>query len=109
GQPARARDLVARASRTTFGRQRGIDPNRRWTLGTIAMADGQPWQGEIELHGAAENHVCPICALPDLARAYEVAGKPDSAIATYERYVHAPWQRRFETDALELGFALKRL
>jgi tetratricopeptide (TPR) repeat protein len=109
GQPARARDLVAQASRTRVTRQRGIDANRRWTLGTIAMAEGQPWQGEIEIHGAAEDHVCPICALPDLARAYEVAGKPDSAIATYERYLHSPWQRRFEIDDIELGSAMKKL
>jgi tetratricopeptide (TPR) repeat protein len=52
---------------------------------------------------------CPICALPDLARAYEVAGKPDSAIATYERYLDTPWQSRFEPDDIELGSAMKRL
>jgi hypothetical protein len=38
-----------------------------------------------------------------------VAGKPDSAIATYERYLSTPWQRRFEIDAIELGFAMNRL
>jgi eukaryotic-like serine/threonine-protein kinase len=47
--------------------------------------------------------------LPDLARAYEVAGKPDSAIATYERYLSTPWQRRYDTDAIELGLAMERL
>jgi tetratricopeptide (TPR) repeat protein len=109
GQPARANELVAQASRSRLNRQRGVDANRRWTLGAIAMADGQAWQGEIEIHGAAEAQVCPICALPDLARAYEVAGKPDSAIATYERYLDTSWQSRFETDAIELGSAMKRL
>jgi hypothetical protein len=73
------------------------------------MAEEQPWQGEIEIRVAADGSVCPICVLPDLARAYEVAGKPDSAIATYERYINSPWQRRFETDATELGFAMKQL
>jgi len=109
GQPTRARDLITQAGRTRIGRQRGADANRRWTAGAIAMAEGRAWEGEIEIHGAAEAHPCPICALPDLARAYEVAGKPDSAIAMYERYVNAPWQRRYETDGLELGFAMKRL
>jgi tetratricopeptide (TPR) repeat protein len=109
GQPARANDLLAQASRTRLARRRGIDANRRWTLGAIAMAGGQPWQGEIEIHAAAEALVCPICALPDLARAYEVAGKPDSAIATYERYLDTPWQSRFETDDIELGSSMKRL
>ena len=109
GQSSRASDLVAQASRTRLARQRGIDANRRWTLGAIAMAGGQPWQGEIEIHAASEALTCPICALPDLARAYEVAGKPDSAIATYERYLATPWQSRFETDDIELGAAMKRL
>ena len=109
GRPARARELVAQATRTKLGRQRGTDANRQWTLGAIAIAEGRAWEGEIEIHRAAESHACPICALPDLARAYEVAGKPDSAIATYERYVSSPWQSRFETDEIELGFAMKRL
>jgi tetratricopeptide (TPR) repeat protein len=109
GQPARAHELLAEASRTRFGRSRGADANRHWTLGAIAMAEGHAWEGEIELHSAATTHPCPVCALPQLARAYEVAGKPDSAIATYERYLHTPWQRRFETDAIELGFAMERL
>jgi len=109
GEPERALQLITEATQTRADRQRGTDDNRRWTAGAIAMAERRPWEGEIEIHGAAEAIPCPICALPDLARAYEVAGKPDSAIATYERYVHTPWQRRYETDAIELGFALKRL
>ena len=109
GQPARAHELLAEASRTRLGRARGADADRHWTLGAIAMAEGRAWEGEIELHSAATTHPCPVCALPQLARAYEVAGKPDSAIATYERYLHTPWQRRFETDATELGFAMERL
>jgi tetratricopeptide (TPR) repeat protein len=109
GRPGRARELIAQAARTRLGRQRGVDANRRWTLGAIAMAEEQPWQGEIEIRVAADGHPCPICALPDLARAYEVAGKADSAIATYERYINSPWQRRYETDGTELGFAMKQL
>ena len=109
GQPVRARELITQAERARIGRQRVDDANRRWTSGAIAMAERRAWEGEIEIHGAAEALACPICALPDLARAYEVAGKPDSAIAMYERYVNAPWQRRYETDGIELGFAMKRL
>jgi eukaryotic-like serine/threonine-protein kinase len=107
GQPARARDLMAQAALARD--HRGSNANLRWTAGAVAMAERRAWEGEIEIRGAAETHPCPICALPDLARAYEVSGKPDSAIATYERYLRAPWQRRFETDAVELGFAMKRL
>jgi hypothetical protein len=50
-----------------------------------------------------------MCALPDLARAYEAVGKPDSTIAVYERYLREPWGRRFETDATELGWSMHRL
>jgi tetratricopeptide (TPR) repeat protein/tRNA A-37 threonylcarbamoyl transferase component Bud32 len=109
GRPGRALELIAQSARTRIGRQRVADANRRWTLGAIATAEGRAWEGEIEINGAAETHPCPICALPDLARAYEVAGKPDSAIATYERYLRTPWQRRYETDATELGYAMERL
>lgn len=109
GQPARALELIAEAGRTQLGRRRPTDADRRWTMGAIATAEGRAWEGEIEIYGAAETHHCPICVLPDLARAYEVAGKPDSAIATYERYLRTPWQARFDTDAIELGFAMERL
>ena len=109
GQPTRALELIAASARTRPGRARASDANRRWTLGVIATAEGRAWEGEIELNTAAQTHPCPICVLPDLARAYEVAGKPDQAIATYERYLNTPWQRRHDTDAVELGFAIERL
>ena len=107
GQPARAAEVMAQAARA--GARPGTDANRRWTAGAIAMAERRAWEGEIEIQAAANTHPCPICALPDLARAYEVAGKPDSASAIYELYLRAPWQRRFETDGVELGLAMKRL
>ena len=50
-----------------------------------------------------------FCLLPDLARAYEAAGKPGAAVTVYERYLATPWFWRYETDAVELGWAMKRL
>ena len=47
--------------------------------------------------------------LPALARAQEAAGDPRAAIASYERYLSTPWFRRFEPDAVDLGWAMKRL
>jgi hypothetical protein len=47
--------------------------------------------------------------LPDLARAYEGSGNQDSAMVAYERYLSTPWLWRYETDAVELGWAMKRL
>ena len=75
----------------------------------IALAERRTADAEALLRVAAEQHLCTICALPDLARAYEAQGKPRAATAVYERYVTTPWFWRYETDALELGPALERL
>ena len=41
-----------------------------------------------------------ICGLPELGLAYERLGQPDSALATYRRYVSLHSQRRLDmTDA----------
>jgi hypothetical protein len=75
----------------------------------IALVERRADDAESELRQAAETHFCPICALPDLARAYEAAGKPQAAAATYDRYVTTPWLWRYENDGAELGWSLKRL
>ena len=82
---------------------------RAWTRGVIALAEGRVADVESELRRAADALVCTICALPDLARAYEAANKPGAAVTVYERYVATPWFWRYETDAVELGWAMKRL
>lgn len=82
---------------------------RLWTAGVIALADGHAADAEVALRETADEHVCAICALPDLARAYEARGNAAMAISAYERYITTPWYWRYEVDASELGFALKRL
>jgi tetratricopeptide (TPR) repeat protein len=51
----------------------------------------------------------PTAAHPELARVWERAGRPDSAIAVYERYLTAPSLERGAVDAFELGAAHERL
>jgi tetratricopeptide (TPR) repeat protein len=109
GHTARARELIRQAEQSGVGRQQRLPPNRRWSLGSIALADGRLRDALLEFNQAAETLDCPICVLPDLARGYETAGKPDSAIAVYRRYLRTPWEWRFETDAIELGWTMKRL
>ncbi len=109
GNTARARDLILHADQTKLGRQREVSADRRWTLGVISLAEGHTPEATAQLRVATEEHECPMCALPDLARAYEAVGKPDSTIAVYERYLREPWGRRFETDATELGWSMHRL
>ena len=58
--------------------------------------------------GCTTNVACPLYPL---GRAYEAAGMSDSAIAVYERFVHAPhtalyWDVYYRTDVLERLAAL---
>ena len=48
-------------------------------------------------------------ALPDLARAYDLTGDADSAIAIYERYLATPYLARGDDDAYFLPSVVKRL
>ena len=50
-----------------------------------------------------------VCELPLLAQAYDQGGKPDSAIAVYERYLTTKTRGRAFVDAQYLGPSLKRL
>ena len=109
GDIPRARVLAASddSADRALGRNRPAD--RSWTRGVIASAAGRTSEALIELRQAAETEFCAICPLPDLGRTYEAAGEPDSARVTYERYLATPWLFRYEVDAVELGWTLKRL
>jgi DNA-binding SARP family transcriptional activator/tetratricopeptide (TPR) repeat protein len=109
GDVARARALLASAEDNDklLGLNRPAE--RSWTNGVIALANGQASEAEADLRQAAETHTCPVCVLPDLARAYEAVHKPQAALITYEHYANTPWLWRYETDATELGFALQRI
>ncbi len=109
GKPGRARDLIGQADRASPSRRPGLPSNRRWSLGVVALAEGRLPAAIGDLQLASRTLPCPLCVLPDLARAYQAAGQPDSASAVYERYVSLPWEWRFETDAVELGWALRAL
>jgi serine/threonine protein kinase/tetratricopeptide (TPR) repeat protein len=109
GDVPRARVLLASADSAdrALGRNRPAD--RSWTRGVISFAAGRTSEALTELRQAAETDFCAICPLPDLGHVYEAAGERDSARVTYERYVATPWLFRYEVDAVELGWTLKRL
>ena len=109
GDAARARALLASGDSTDRALGRSRPAERSWTRGVIAMGGGRTGEALPELRQAAATDFCAICPLPDLARAYEAAGEEDSARVTYERYLATPWLFRYEVDAVELGWALKRL
>ena len=109
GRVDRARQLAAAADANDRTLERQQLAERGWTHGVIALAEGRAAEAVERLRSAAEQHVCTICVLPDLARAYEADGKARAATTVYERYVATPWFWRYETDALELGPALEKL
>jgi DNA-binding SARP family transcriptional activator/TolB-like protein len=109
GRLDRARQLVDAAEANDHLLDHPQSAERGWTRGVVALAEGRAAAAEASLRVAADRHTCNICALPDLARAYEAQGRTQAAIAAYERYLVTPWFWRYETDALELGPALERL
>ena len=109
GRVDRARQLAAAAEANDRAMGRQLIAERSWTQGVITLAEGHAAEAEPLLRVAAEQHPCTICALPDLARAYEAEGKLSAAAQVYERYATTPWFWRYESDALELGPALEHL
>jgi serine/threonine protein kinase/tetratricopeptide (TPR) repeat protein len=88
---------------------RDLKAERSWTRGVLALAQGRAADAVTELRRAAALHTCAICPLPDLGRALEAAGQPREALGAYERYVSTPWMWRYEPDAVELGWTLRRI
>ncbi|MEP7088130.1 MAG: hypothetical protein ABI884_12570, partial [Gemmatimonadota bacterium] len=98
GRPARARELLAdvRANERVPGATRGglgirDEGTYLRALGATELAEGKPAQAVLTLRQSVKLYFCPTCTLPDLARALELAGYPDSAIAVYQQYVTTPW------------------
>jgi tetratricopeptide (TPR) repeat protein len=110
GDAARARaelaayeQLVPAEDRRT--QQSALDATRA----SIALYGGRPDAALPVLRRLSEEAACVICALPELGRAYEMLGQPDSAIAVYTRYLETPSLARFGSDALWRAAVLFRL
>jgi tetratricopeptide (TPR) repeat protein len=79
------------------------------TWGRIALAERR-WQDAIaSLRAAASGGSLSALIMPDLGRAYDLAGEADSAIALHERYLATPDAIRSTIDATELGRVNRRL
>ncbi|HEX6967026.1 MAG TPA: protein kinase [Gemmatimonadaceae bacterium] len=111
GQPQRARALLAEMQTQVPARLR-MDPytESQWhdVLGRIALAEGKPDQAMVEFR-ASDKGACGDCALPQLARAYDLAGNADSALAIYGRYVNTPGMGHKELDPMFIAGAYKRV
>ncbi|HUQ83554.1 MAG TPA: tetratricopeptide repeat protein, partial [Gemmatimonadaceae bacterium] len=110
GRPDRAKAMLAgfdksRAEAHTLE----DDEARHRMLGHIAIAEKR-FDDAVREYRAADAGSCAACALPNIARAYDLAGNADSAVVVFERYVQAPPSAlRNEIDAIALAGAHKRL
>jgi hypothetical protein len=66
--------------------------------GTIALVERRLAEAIAELR-QVPGPLCPVCGLPELGRAYEAIGRPDSARAAYERHTTLPSLRRMDATA----------
>jgi len=111
GNVAKARDLLA-----AFDRRRADaellqdDFTRHAMLGHIALAE-QRYDEAVREYTAANADRCGTCLNPEIARAHDLAGRTDSAIAVLERYIETPTDPidRAIEDAWSLAGSHKRL
>jgi tetratricopeptide (TPR) repeat protein len=109
GRPDRARTVM-----DEWMTRRSESPTIRDSMfasrmrGAIALAEGKYTEAQAQLR-YTERRGCPVCDLPMLGRAYDLAGASDSAIAVYARYLDTPWLDRIEIDGPFLPSVHKRL
>ena len=111
GKPDRARAyLTAFDERRKQIRHRSDEVSRHAMAGDIALAERR-YEDAAREYRATDISPCAACVLPDLARAYDLAGNADSAIAVFERYASGPSEpvRIKFSDGLNLAGAHKRL
>ncbi len=109
-RPERARMLLAQYEAAVDPQIRNVARGEEdVALGVIALADGRP-QDAIAEFRRADRGPCPICLLPLLGQAYDLAEEPDSVIAIYERYLNTPWLGRLgDSDWYALAGIYERL
>jgi len=99
GNAEKARAMLARyrTEMTDTSLRRDQEADVHAVLGEIALAEGKPRDALPELRrsdvgydGAPVNECAP-CLPFELARAYDAAGKPDSAALFFEQYLATPY------------------
>ena len=111
GQPAKLRSLIASYAAMAAEKQNWASPSEQASLeGWLAMYEKR-YDDAIVLFRRADWGPCTVCALPDLARAYDLSGNADSAIAVFERYLTLPVEtgRLPNIDRFFLASTHKRL
>ena len=115
-RPDRARAIVAQYATEVqdSSLQRANQPDRHNTLAEIALVEPRPLdavsefrQGDQLPNGPASE--CTDCLPVNLGRAFDAANMPDSAIASYERYIATPNIHKFYGNMIFLAGVQKRL
>jgi tetratricopeptide (TPR) repeat protein len=76
--------------------------------GFLALAANR-YNDAVVAFRAADMMVCQICNAPSQARAYDLGGNPDSALAIYNRYLDTKSAERDIADGIYLPGVHKRL
>jgi tetratricopeptide (TPR) repeat protein len=105
GNPAKARAMIARyrSEMTDTSIRRAQEAELHSALGEIALADRKPLDALVEFRRADVGYdglpaqECAPCLPFNLARAFDAAGQPDSAVVMFERYLSTPYW--LKTDA----------
>lgn len=116
GRPDRAREMLALYDRDVkdTAQRRRDERDRQSATAHIDLAEGRARTAVAEFRHAGRLYawpasMCAVCLDPDVGRAFDRAGMPDSAIAVFEHFVNAPSVSRVVTDAWNLHWILKRL
>jgi tetratricopeptide (TPR) repeat protein len=104
----------ARAMQTQFERSRknitllGDEATRRMMNGDVAVSERR-YADAVREYTAADAGPCPVCVLPALGHALDLAGQTDSSIAVLTKFVSTPYLVRSGPDAQYLAGSHKRL
>jgi tetratricopeptide (TPR) repeat protein len=119
GRPDKARQLMQRyrAEVTDTALRRLQTAASHVPLGEIALAERRPLDAIAEFRAADRDYDghpasdCAPCVAFNLARAFDAAEQPDSAIASYERFFAEGFSVRYlpATDGIGRAFAHRRL
>ena len=110
GQPVKADEMVE-ALEAKVAPELIVDLLIDWPLlarGQIALEQGR-YDLAIDHLSRLTQGVCRSCGVFELARAYDLAGQVDSAVATYERYESMRAASSWRTDPFALAPTLERL
>jgi len=109
GKPDEARRLLAEYQRAVPAGIRRGDAEQHGAEGAVALAEGRTSDAIAGFRSWHDESGCEACGLFGIARAYQKANQPDSAITYYERSVNAHAMGRIYGDAFTLAAAYQRL